>query len=284
MYVCGQEGLLKRIDHLIDTGNFPRFCIIVAGRGYGKKVISEYIAKRLNATFAPCGSKAEDTKEVVHNSYTIAEKTLYMFFDCDDMSINAKNAILKVTEEPPNNSYFVMTFQNIENCLNTLVSRGTVFTLDQYTQADLEDYIEHKKYKFTDKTKSIIKQICTCPEDIQTAYNMDIESVYSLADKFIQFIGSANLANELKIISMLNIKKEDKDKIDPIMFLRCILLCCNNYIIQPQCSKEDIKVFHNIIKETSKALCDLSKKGCSKQIVLDNWIISTHMAITGGEF
>lgn len=282
MYVCGQKKLLERIDKLIDNNLFPRFIILVGNRGCGKKVLSDYIARKLEANFVPCGTKADEVKDVIFNSYTVSEKTLYMFFDCDDMSVNAKNALLKVTEEPPNNSYFVMTVTDLSTVLETLISRGTVFNTEPYTIDDLKEFIEYKKYEFTENEKKIIYQICTCPEEVINAKDNNVKEVYDLADKFIQFIGSANMANELKIATMLNLKKDQTDKIDPVVFLRCIMLCCNSYLYDS--SKDDVKIFDSIIKETSKALVDLSKKSFSKQMVIDNWIISTHLKVSGGEF
>ena len=49
------------------------------------------------------------------------------------------------------------------------------------------------------------------------------------------------------------------------------------------CNNEDCAVFHKIIKNTSKYLSELTSKGSNKAMILDNWIISTHLDITGGE-
>lgn len=125
MYVCGQKNLLQDIDTLVKNNKFPRFSIIVGDTGFGKKVISEYIAKHLEASFVPCSVDVESVRDTIANAYEMTEKTLYMFFDCDGMSTQAKNALLKVTEEPPNNAYFIMTVRDISNILGTLISRGT---------------------------------------------------------------------------------------------------------------------------------------------------------------
>lgn len=287
MYICGQKELLSDINTLIDKNKFPHFAILVGGVGFGKKLLADYIAMRLGANFVPCGIKAEEVRDVIYNSYTATEKTLYMFFDCDDMSVTSKNALLKVTEEPPNDSYFIMTVQDLSSVLGTIVSRATVFYMNPYSVSDIDDYIEKKDFDFDDKTRSIVKQICTCPNDVKIASSTDIKAVYDTADKFIQFIGAANLANELKIATTLNLKKDDSeksDKIDPVMFMRCILLCCSQMVSQDGVVPEDIKVFHSIIKETSKSLIEFQAKGSNKQSVIDNWIVSTHMAVSGGAF
>ena len=283
MYVCGQKQLLSDIHTLIEKNKFPRFSILVGGYGFGKKLLADYIAQQLGANFVPCGTKAEEVRDVIYNSYTVTEKTLYMFFDCDDMSVTSKNALLKVTEEPPNDSYFIMTVQDTSNVLGTIISRGTVFYVNQYSLSDLQDFIKHKNYDFDSSTKSIVEQICVCPNDVMVANTVDIKAVYDMADKFIQFIGAANLANELKIPTTLNLKKDETDKIDSTIFMKCIMLCCNNLILQ-NISSDDATIFHKIIKETSKSLIEFQAKGSNKQSVVDNWIINTHMAVSGGAF
>lgn len=280
MYICGQEKLRSSIDKLIKDDKFPRFSIICGNVGFGKKVISDYIARSLGANLRPCDVSVDSVREAISEAYNIVDRTVYMFFDCDDMSSNAKNALLKVTEEPPNDAYFIMTVRDISNVLGTLISRGTVFNLNQYTIKDLDDFIEHKNYKFDKKELSIVHQICVCPKDIMIASEIDIKEVYDLADKFIQYIGQVSLANELKISTQLSTKKDDK-KIDPILYMRCIMLCCNEYILG-DCTKEDLKIFHEIIKTTSKCLQDLLSKGCNRQLTLDSWIVSTHTKICGG--
>ncbi len=283
MYICGQKELLSDINTLIDKNKFPHFAILVGGVGFGKKLLADYIAMRLGANFVPCGIKAEEVRDVIYNSYTVIEKTLYMFFDCDDMSVTSKNALLKVTEEPPNDSYFIMTVQDLSSVLGTIVSRATVFYMNPYSVSDIDDYIEKNDFDFDDKTRSIVKQICTCPNDVKIASSTDIKAVYDTADKFIQYIGAVNLANELKIPQSLDVKMDNSEKINTVMFMRCILLCCADMISQ-EISKDDVCVFSKIISETSKALHEYQSKGSNKQAVLDNWIVKTHMAVSGGAF
>ena len=284
MYICGQKELLSDINTLIDKNKFPHFSILVGGVGFGKKLLADYISMRLGANFVSCGIKAEEVRDVIYNSYTVAEKTLYMFFDCDDMSVTSKNALLKVTEEPPNDSYFIMTVQDISSVLGTIISRATVFYMNPYSVNDIDEYIKKNGFDFDDKTRSIVRQICTCPNDVRIASSSDIKSVYDTADKFIQYIGAVNLANELKISQSLDIKKDDNEKINTVMFMRCILLCCSQMISQDGVIPDDIKVFHSIIKETSKSLIEFQTKGSSRQSVIDNWIVNTHMAVSGGAF
>lgn len=281
MYICGQKTLIAKIDALVKNNTVPRFIILVGNEGFGKKILSDHIARSINANFVPCSIDIDSIRDMITNANTIVDKTLYMLPDCDNMSINAKNAILKVTEEPPNNSYFIMTVRDISTVLDTLISRGTVFTLEPYSTKDIQDFIDMKCSDIPESDIKKIKQICICPKDVLLLKNKSLSDLYDMSDKFIQYIGQANIANELKIATSLALKKTDEDKIEPTLFLRCIMILCNAYIKQ-KCSKEDEKIFHTIIAETSKCLSDLCMKGCNKQIAIDNYIVSTHMKVNGG--
>lgn len=282
MYICGQTELKEKIIGLSDSGSFPKFSIICGEHGHGKKVMSEYISHKLGATLTPCKSDIASVRSTIAESYMVADTTLYMFFDCDEMSVGAKNALLKITEDPPTNAYFIMTVCDIETMLPTLISRGVLFHLDPYSVSDIDDFIKEREFGFTETEKAILRYICTCPNDVVTASKCNISSIYDLSDRFIQFIGASNLSNELKISQQLNLKKDaDETLIDPIMFLRCVLLCSNEYMIG-DCTKEDAVIFDKIIRHTAKAVVDISRKGSIKQIVLDNYIINLHLAIAGG--
>lgn len=277
MYVCGQKRILNIIYNAVDNDRFPRFSIIVAPRGFGKRVISDYIARKLHANFVPCETTVESVRDVIVDSYTVSDKTVYMFADADDMSVIAKNALLKVTEEPPNSAYFVLTVCDISNVLGTLISRGMVMYLDPYTVQELEDFADHKNYTFTEDDHKIVNQICTCPQDVISAAETEISDVYNLAESFVKYIGKANLANELKITTKLKLK-ESTDGIDPTMFLRCIILSCANRVI-----KNGETEYDAVIKTVSKSIHSLSTKGCNKQSIIDNCIINSHLLVTGGE-
>ena len=83
------------------------------------------------------GNSISEVRETIENAYTITDTTCYIFRNADDMKNEAKNALLKVVEEPPNNAYFIMTVQNIDNMLGTIKSRGTVIKMEPYTREEL---------------------------------------------------------------------------------------------------------------------------------------------------
>ena len=139
--MIGQKRLLSKIDRIKD--NFPRFCIIVGDKGSGKKEICKYISNLLNTSCMYFDSKIDEVRRVIDMAYQQNNLMLYVFPDADSMSVAAKNSLLKVTEEPPKNAYFIITLNNLQNTLETIQSRGMVFKLDPYERNDIRDYIKY---------------------------------------------------------------------------------------------------------------------------------------------
>ncbi len=68
-----------------------------------------------------------------------AENKVFVLENVQNMTVQAQNALLKIIEEPPNNVSFVLTCQNKSVLLETILSRVSVFSLDDVVaQADEE--------------------------------------------------------------------------------------------------------------------------------------------------
>lgn len=272
--IIGQTNLLNQIDTLIETDKFPRFSIILGNPKSGKKLISNYISDKLNTLFVPCDNKIESVREIIDMSYTNKEPTCYMWSNADTMSIGAKNAILKITEEPPSNAYFIMTLSNKENMLPTILSRGTIFYINPYSNTDIKRYID--KRNLTDVFKNnldVILSICTNPGDIDNIKQYDVDNFVKFTDNIIKFIGEASLANTLKLSNNFKLKKEDldnKEKYDIITFLKCVSCLCNKYIL----SNNNVIKFANLCNKTSESLSEFRITSVSKLAVIDNWLIN----------
>ena len=126
MQMIGQNKLKEDFLQLIDNGKFPGFVILVGPKGSGKKtLVKEAIIPNLtDGLWEECGTKMDDIRELIKDAYTIHSTAVYFIPDADTMSINARNALLKVVEELPNNSYFIMTLEDINNIVDRCIVDG----------------------------------------------------------------------------------------------------------------------------------------------------------------
>ena len=136
--MIGQKNNIKTLMQWRCNRSTPRFIIISGDEGSGRLTLAKVIIKMINAKGIIMGNSIAEVRETIENAYTITDTTCYIFRNADDMKNEAKNALLKVVEEPPNNAYFIMTVQNIDNMLGTIRSRGTVLKMEPYTIQDLQ--------------------------------------------------------------------------------------------------------------------------------------------------
>ena len=218
--MIGQKVLLGRIDRLFAYG-LPRFIILCGPKHSGKHLISKYIAKKLNATLVDCGIKVDEVRETINLAYKQSEPTVYLLADADKMSPAAKNAILKVTEEPPRKAYFIMTLTDINNTLATLKSRGAVLTMDMYHPGELRDYAESRGYKFTPGEHSTLMNTCSTPGEVDILSGYNVTEFHDFVETVADNIGKVNGANAFKVGSRLSYKEEDTGY-DVTLFLRAL--------------------------------------------------------------
>ena len=280
MNIIGQKKLIQKIDRLIETDNLPRYIIIQGPTGSGKHLIADYISKKLNALLVPSEISVDAVREVIDISYELTEPTVYLWADVQKMSLAAKNAVLKVTEEPPQEAYFIMTVDSTSNILNTLVSRGYVLDILPYTIDDLLEFTNYKYPDMKDKTKNLIVDLSNNIGDVIKLANMDIERLNTIVDMLCNNIGKVNLANELKIPTFLKFKTDEKDddKIDPVVFMKSVMIRFSEYMI------ESYNMFYaDLINLTSKYMADMNSKSLNRAAVVDNWILQMHLMANGGK-
>lgn len=266
--MIGQSKVLMNIDR---TGkdNFPRFSIICGPKHGGKKLIAKEISKLLGAQIITSDIKVDAIREIIALAYKQTEPTIYLLPDADKMSIAAKNALLKVTEEPPQKAYFIMTLIDINNTLQTLRSRGTIINLDPYTPDELLHYADEKQYDLSQEEADIITNICTVPGEIDLIMRYDVAEFYKFVETVINNIGIVNGANAFKIGSKFAYKEGDPGW-DISLFFKAIMYICRQLMIN------DPKIeYKETIRVTSKYLSQLNINGVNKSSTVDMWILET---------
>ena len=126
----------------------------------------------------------EELKKIVKDSYVKpnqADKKVYIFEECDRrFPVISQNAFLKTLEEPPQDVLFIMTCENSNTLLGTILSRATVFSLDTET-------------KIPEETLLLAKEIALAlinPEEIQLLKSLN---KLSKREAFIDVMGAVVL-------------------------------------------------------------------------------------------
>lgn len=266
--MIGQTKILDYIDKHVDT--LSHFIILVAPEGCGKRTIAKYIAEKQGATYAPCGVKVDEIRDMINTANTVTEKVLYCIENADTMSLMAKNALLKVTEEPPKNAYIVMTVKNDSSILGTIKSRGTVFNLEPYTPNEIKEFA---KTLHNDCSTEFYRQVCniaTTPGDVGLLFKYGQEFI-DYVNLVIDNIAEVEPANAFKSSKMLAFKNED-DKYNVTLFWNTF-----NELLVNRMTKDPLKYARGV-EVTSPYISRSMKVGTNLQQLYDSWVFKIREA------
>ena len=260
--MIGQENLKNRINKLMWNNLFPRFTILVGPKGSGKKTfVHEFIINNLtDGLYEECGIKVADIRNLIEDAYKVHSTAVYFIPDADNMSSIAKNALLKVTEEPPNNAFFVMTLEDENNTLETIRSRGTVFHMDRYTPDEIEQYAAEYLEATPNGKWDIVRDLCDTPGEVEILCKSNPSAFYDYVQLVVDNIAEVSLPNAFKIPSKVALK-EDKEGYDLRLFWKAFMKICFD------------RGKYDVIYPTSKYIQKLRVKGINRSMLMDNWIL-----------
>ena len=287
--MVGQKQLQSRMYQLIENNSLPRFIILVGEHGSGTAVFANVILTMLQEKYSNVigiqlpDVKAETVRDFTSDVYKFAGMTnVIMIIDADNMSNAAKNALLKVTEEPPNDTYFIMTLEDENNTLETIRSRGTVFHMDRYTPDEIFEYywsLEGSNIMphGMPNDAELVRELCETPGDVQTLVKMGVQEFYDYVQLVVDNISDVQLANSFKIPSKVALK-DGAEGYDLKLFWKAFIKVCMERSFDDIEDKfeeaEHSKRMILAAQITSGYLSSLRVKGINKQMLVDNWIIS----------
>lgn len=207
--MIGQKNNIQTLIQWRCNKSVPRFIIIAGDEGSGRLTFAKAILKTINAKGVILGNSISDVRDTIEQAYYITQPTCYIFRDADDMKNEAKNALLKVVEEPPNNAYFIMTVHNIDNMLGTIRSRGTVIKMEPYTMQELRSVSEDE----------LSLEYCNNIGELQIPHE-EIQRAEDCVDGVLKALKEKSGTRLLKACTQLKAKQTETDKIDSLLFYR----------------------------------------------------------------
>lgn len=153
-----------------------------------------------------------------------ADKKIYVLANVQNMNESAQNKILKTIEEPPKNTYFILTCNNTNKLLQTILSRVKKIELDKLSEKDIVAMLEEKGI-----SKEKAELLSTCANG-----NGDFAEKLALDDGFVAFYnqivsaffeinGSRDVLKHSNIFSAKNIDKDEFLNIS-IVVLRDVMM------------------------------------------------------------
>lgn len=274
--MLGQAKLVAQIDDLIAKEKFPRFSIVVGERGMEHEDVGRVVAQRLGCPYILLQDVKVDTiRSMIVDAYKLHGEMVYIIPHADDMSINAKNAMLKVVEDAPNKAYFIMCLEDLSNTLATIQSRGIVFRMCHPGTDTIKEFAEELYVNKSDIKPDVIEKIasvCSTAGDVIYFTHHDINNFYAYAEYVADNLCKVDSAEIFKFSDMLAVKDEE-EKFDVRLFLKTLQNVYMRRCISPVkwgCSENCSCEMSRCI---GRYMQDLKIKGINKTMLLDNlWL------------
>lgn len=249
-------------DYLSNWKLPPQFIILQGEAGSGRSTLIEEIKNKYKFNSIICGTSVDEVREIITLAYQLSSPTFYLFYNGDKLSNSAKNALLKIVEEPPKNAYFIMRTEN--SIIDTLRNRSFYYTMQSYTFKEIEEYF-----------KSVNKQelfnqygvLCKNIGQIKIFLDSDYEAIIKYCDTIVNVISEVAQGNIFNIPNKLNLGN-DIEKWNITLFVNILEWSLSKKYRE---TKED-KYFQAIYR-----LNDLRRQlritGVNKQAAFDNFLL-----------
>lgn len=255
--MVGQHKNLMKIQKWVKNNSFPRFLIVSGNEGSGRLTLSKEIIKRLNASGVIAENNSIETvRQIISNAYQNNSTCVYIFRDIDNMSIAAQNALLKVAEEPPNNSYIICTAQNVNSVLSTIKSRAVEIQIEPYSKDELKN--------FSDDV--LVLNYATVPGECEMDAD-EIKKAEDLSKDIVDILYNGKGTQLLKECLKLKNKKDD-DGIECKLFYKVFKRNCPIRL--------PISVWYDISSDLETCL---SNKSINDKSAIESYLLKIFVAL-----
>lgn len=151
-YVQGQDETIKILTEKLAKKTYPHTSIYAGPSGCGKTTLARIVAKKLgcdddalfeyNVADVNGINDIRDIRRKMGIRPMIGEVKVYILDEAHQLSREAMEALLKMTEDPPGHVYFMLCTTNPTKLLPTLQSRGMTFKLKAVAQKAVREILQ----------------------------------------------------------------------------------------------------------------------------------------------
>lgn len=141
---CGKCAVCRNIenDNYVDVVFVKRACINAESKG--KKDKKDKDKEKDKKKEKKLGYAMDSFREVLRDTAVMpagGDIKIYVFEDCDTMSVQMQNTLLKLIEEPPAHLRFIFTCENTSAIPETVMSRVTEFEVPDTTEPECKRFL-----------------------------------------------------------------------------------------------------------------------------------------------
>ena len=151
--VVEQSEIKIILQNQLNNNDIRNAYLFVGGAGTGKTTTARIFANEINKgqgspieLDAASHNSVDDVREIIQDAKTQSldsEYRIYILDEVHSLSNNAWQAMLKLLEEPPAKSVFIMCTTNPEKIPNTILSRVQRYDFRRISQQGIVDRLAH---------------------------------------------------------------------------------------------------------------------------------------------
>lgn len=244
--ILGNDKIKKYLNNCIIDRNFLHSYLFLGTEGIGKLIFAKEFAKHilcLNEKNNNCSCKSclcfdsnnhpdflvineegetikvEQIRDVIDKILEkpiISDKKVYIINDCEKMTKEAQNCLLKTLEEPPEYVTIILISSNENLILNTIKSRCTSIKFNNIEESELKKYI-NESLNYGELTNNLLKY-----------FNGSIGKAIKSKEIKEQFIQIDDIINNIKQRNLIDFFQSTKiiyNKDNILDYLDYIIVC-----------------------------------------------------------
>lgn len=151
--VTEQDGIKTILENQLKTGEVKNAYLFCGGAGTGKTTCARIFANAINSgkgnpieLDAASNNSVEDVRDIISRAKTASVESEYKVFILDEvhmLSNSAWNAMLKLLEEPPIKSIFIMCTTDPQKIPKTILSRVQRYDFQRISQRGIVDRLDY---------------------------------------------------------------------------------------------------------------------------------------------
>ena len=169
--IKGNETTRNELKKIVQNNNVLHSYLFLGKEGIGKKEIAKEILCLTKDEECNCKScirfdsqnhpdikiineesetiKINTVREMIQTVYEkpiLSDKKIYIINDCDKMTKEAQNSLLKTLEEPPEYIVIILIASNSDMILNTIKSRCTKIVFDKLKEKEIKEILNNTEF------------------------------------------------------------------------------------------------------------------------------------------
>lgn len=295
--ILGNDEAKKYLSHCVTDNHISQSYLFVGAEGIGKLLIAKEFAKQVlclqpekkqNCQCKSCQCfegmnhpdylvinekgetiKIDQIREIttkIMEPPIISNRKIYILNDCDKMTIEAQNCLLKTLEEPPKFAIIILISSNENVILNTIKSRCMTIKFKAIPTNELKKYAI-EKLGMTQMTENLVR-----------FFNGSIGKAIihkESQEKFLKIEAFIEDLNQKDIVTIMNEAKIIYDKENIVKILEYMIICLYSKSQQAKEYVECIEKVNNCIQHL--------KRNCNFDMTLDTMLFEMWECLQKGK-